>query len=1454
MSARPQSVYGDPFSSLPSSSTPASSTVGSHSAFVTIPITSNDQLSPQHEHSNPFATPAPPSSHSRSLSLLPTHSHSHSQSQYASHSPSRSSYRHSTVLEAGTFNPSHSPVDPFASPVHFAHSLVSPSSSQLPLPFSPSHRQTRSVGRAPSLSHSTRHRNPSISSTHSTQSTTLVPLLPSSSSHSDSRSALSLQQGHRPMAYSPSSQSTDSHTDHMMASFSNALPASATGGAQAGGGASTASSHFNPNAAHAMRRGFSYDGASTLGGAAGGAGQQGPGGGRPPPLQTTSLLPGSFTSPPTASSSRGLYSPMTGITPASGTSPRLPPPASPNLHTASQPGGGGAPGLRAYSPSHYAAASGPSSATSIPPPPQSSSAWRTSQSHVSLSQPAQAAAAPPASSFYPQHLASAFASTSTSTTPGGESSGGSSLNLGSLSQSASPQPPFALRGEGTSTPAHHPQAQQYYQSQQYLGAGGSAALAHGHSHSQGSGAGHAHHASGSGSAAAAARGQPSSSSSFFPTSPNPAGGGPPGSSSGGSADLRNLSLSSSTQVPTLGSLSSGGGGGGAGGRRKKGLRRVRDAREIERGGTVTEGTGGQPRGRRADPSGGWVSPLKALTTSLPSTYALVNPSFHYETSRNPRRVLTKPSKPAQNDGFDNEDSDYILYVNDVLGPEDKDRYLILDVLGQGTFGQVVKCQNMKTHEIVAVKVVKNKPAYFQQSMMEVTILELINNQWDKDDEHHMLRLKDTFIHHSHLCLVFELLSNNLYELIKQNSFRGLSTSLVRVFTAQLLDALSVLNEAKIIHCDLKPENILLKSLQSPTIKVIDFGSACHEKQTVYTYIQSRFYRSPEVILSLPYSAMIDMWSLGCICVELFLGLPLFPGTSEYNQITRIVEMLGPPPDHMLDKGKQTSHFFETVADEYGRRRYRLKSLERYAQEYKANEQPSKKYFSATTLPDIVKQYPIVRKGLKEAEVDKEMRNRIAFIDFVQGLLHLDPEQRWTPQQARLHPFILGEPLVAPFVPPPRHVAAASAKAGSPTVANAAGTTSPSASSSAAAAQQRPYGGLPAAPGSGQPRRTYDAKSYQQHLNQQQGYALAQQQQQQASRAPTNPYALDVAQAQAQAQAHAQAQAQAQAQAAAQAQAHAHAQAQAQAQAQAVYAAQARQAAAQPSLYAGGFAPRSAPVPSGSAGVGVTNPPAVHHHYGQGRQRSGTHGQQNAPLPPALQKLGHELMAGGAGQSVTPVLRRDDQWQAWEQQYAGGNGLQRRISITTRNPHLNLLQEQAESGLNSWHSPARQKPPPPSAAAAAVYGSPNLGAGAGYHYASPLAPSQAQFASAAGDLFDPTGGLAAPPLAYSGGGAASGGGGAGSARYAPYSTPASSLGGGAPAPPPGAAAPQSSAAAMDASFDALHAGGVASAPADPLGHYQPLQPFSSPNPGRGQAQGMYSPNVPQGQGGPPKGLW
>ncbi|OAA36962.1 protein kinase Yak1 [Beauveria brongniartii RCEF 3172] len=450
------------------------------------------------------------------------------------------------------------------------------------------------------------------------------------------------------------------------------------------------------------------------------------------------------------------------------------------------------------------------------------------------------------------------------------------------------------------------------------------------------------------------------------------------------------------------------------------VKRVPEFRKLRAVSDLQPKNNRQPAFRRANPEGGFISPLQALTAHLPATYRICNPSFKYETSRNPRRVLTKPSKGLKNDGYDNEDSDYILYVNDILGSEEaghKNRYLILDVLGQGTFGQVVKCQNLKTQEVVAVKVIKNRTAYFNQSMMEVSVLDLLNTKLDKNDDHHLLRLKDTFIHRQHLCLVFELLSVNLYELIKQNQFRGLSTTLVRVFAQQLLNGLALLNKARLIHCDLKPENILLKNLESPIIKIIDFGSACDERQTVYTYIQSRFYRCPEVLLGLPYSSAIDIWSLGCILVELFLGLPLFPGSSEYNQVSRIVEMLGNPPGWMLEMGKQSGDFFEKRQDEFGRRTYQLKSMEQYARERNTKEQPSKKYFQASTLPEIIKSYPMPRKNMKQSEIDREMNNRIAFIDFVRGLLSINPLERWSPQQAKLHPFITQQKFTGPFVPP-----------------------------------------------------------------------------------------------------------------------------------------------------------------------------------------------------------------------------------------------------------------------------------------------------------------------------------------------------------------------------------------------------------------------------------------------------
>ncbi len=94
-------------------------------------------------------------------------------------------------------------------------------------------------------------------------------------------------------------------------------------------------------------------------------------------------------------------------------------------------------------------------------------------------------------------------------------------------------------------------------------------------------------------------------------------------------------------------------------------------------------------------------------------------------------------------------------------------------------------------------------------------------------------------------------------------------------------------------------------------QVIDFGSSCYEHQRVYTYIQSRFYRAPEVILGARYGMPIDMWSLGCILAELLTGYPLLPGEDEGDQLSCIVELLGMPPQKLLEASKRAKNFISS---------------------------------------------------------------------------------------------------------------------------------------------------------------------------------------------------------------------------------------------------------------------------------------------------------------------------------------------------------------------------------------------------------------------------------------------------------------------------------------------------------------------------------------------------------------
>ena len=114
----------------------------------------------------------------------------------------------------------------------------------------------------------------------------------------------------------------------------------------------------------------------------------------------------------------------------------------------------------------------------------------------------------------------------------------------------------------------------------------------------------------------------------------------------------------------------------------------------------------------------------------------------------------------------------------------------------------------------------------------------------------------------------------------------------------------------IIHCDLKPENVLLKNPNKSGIKLIDFGSSCFQNERIYTYIQSRFYRAPEIILGIPYTVGIDVWSFGCILAELYSGYPIFPGENENDQLGLIIEICGAPPIEMLKDASRSKLFFD----------------------------------------------------------------------------------------------------------------------------------------------------------------------------------------------------------------------------------------------------------------------------------------------------------------------------------------------------------------------------------------------------------------------------------------------------------------------------------------------------------------------------------------------------------------
>ena len=286
-----------------------------------------------------------------------------------------------------------------------------------------------------------------------------------------------------------------------------------------------------------------------------------------------------------------------------------------------------------------------------------------------------------------------------------------------------------------------------------------------------------------------------------------------------------------------------------------------------------------------------------------------------------------------------------------------DRYAVGRVIGRGAFARVVVAYDIVTDARVAIKIIRNASRSFHaRARKEIEILRVLGggggargarsagasgtNEGSHPNvvvmlDHFALRRgddasglfgpeesthadddadetssaaetqrrSDTSTNANGLrCLVFELLSHSLYDVLRATSFRGVSLALVRKFSFQILHALRYLKSHGVVHLDLKPENVLLCSTDRSRVKLVDFGSSRWVNETALSqtyYAQSRFYRAAEVLLGLPCGCPADAWSLGCIMVEMHGGKPLFPGRDETHQLAKITETLGGVPADMF---------------------------------------------------------------------------------------------------------------------------------------------------------------------------------------------------------------------------------------------------------------------------------------------------------------------------------------------------------------------------------------------------------------------------------------------------------------------------------------------------------------------------------------------------------------------------
>lgn len=259
--------------------------------------------------------------------------------------------------------------------------------------------------------------------------------------------------------------------------------------------------------------------------------------------------------------------------------------------------------------------------------------------------------------------------------------------------------------------------------------------------------------------------------------------------------------------------------------------------------------------------------------------------------------------------WDDKDGHYIINLGDSLLP----RYKILKVIGEGTFGKVTQCWDRTEKKYVAIKIIKSIPKYREAAKVEIEILKDIERR-DKQRASGCITMLESFDFRNHFCLVFDLLGMSMYDFLRQNSYRAFSLQEVQIFGRQLLRTVAFLHKMRLIHTDLKLENILLvnsdwqyhrhpvhgrsRVVRCKDLVVIDLGSATYETDHHASIVSTRHYRAPEVVLGLGWSYPCDLWSVGCILLELFTGEATFQTHDNLEHLAMMERIFGKLPRGM----------------------------------------------------------------------------------------------------------------------------------------------------------------------------------------------------------------------------------------------------------------------------------------------------------------------------------------------------------------------------------------------------------------------------------------------------------------------------------------------------------------------------------------------------------------------------